>query len=105
MQLVCNTNCTSKELIDWRHSLMTASTNNKIINIRVVAAKENIEETISQIISNLSNDFELLKQSKPYSSRHNANETRVYLEFVKKDKDSGIGAELKPRPGDVVKGS
>lgn len=70
----------------------------KIINIRVIAAKENIDEIITKIVDDLSLDFELLKQSKPYSSRQNPNEVRIYLEFIKHG-----GAA--PGAYDAVKGS
>lgn len=77
------------------------TTNTKVISIRVVAAKENIEATIKLMVADLSADFELLKSSKPYPSRHNSNEVRVYLEFIKK-KNTDEGAQ--PNSYDVVKG-
>ncbi len=82
---------------------MTVSTTQlNIIKLRIIAATSDIDSTATQMIENLSKDFELIERSKVYPSRGNAGEARIYLTFRQKDIiDSGA----QPRPGDLVKGS
>lgn len=72
---------------------MTTPTN-PLIKIRVIGTTNTIEETTDAIINDLSKNFELLEQSKVYSSRGNQEGARVYLTFKQKEQNGGATPEV-----------